>query len=295
MRCVVTAVIALTVCGSTLLHAGDWISADGAVTVEIPDPGRFAEGPLEPPLQKVWQRTDGAVRMAIIRFPLPDGMPAPAPGPELLNDLAQGLLSELARLPGQARLISSSIEQHEGATIYKMTATVTDGGHALFSTQWVLYADTVAYKLMAVGAGVDTQSDPDVQRFLLSLRPSLPPVQRRTAPLKAAILFAAMFWGGVLVIVVIAVLVAKFAAGVPFARSSAVVVLLLSALCLISAIGIAPAAENASVLVGQFLPTVLTAILGLWLWNRSHRNVRGTRKPDEDFESWLQDQEKRQS
>jgi hypothetical protein len=176
-----------------------------------------------------------------------------------------------------------------------MTAVVTDGGRTLHSTQWVLYADTVAYKLMAVGAGVDTHSDADVQRFLLSLRPRVPVVPRRTAPLGPAILFVAAFWGGVLIIVVIAVLVAKFAAGVPFARSGAVVVLLLSALCLVSAIHIAPRAQNVSMLVGQFLPTLLMAILGLWLWKRSSRNVPGTQKPDEDFETWLEDQEKDQS
>jgi hypothetical protein len=198
-------------------------------------------------------------------------MPAPARDQQTLDALVAGFMQELSRLPGRPRLVHAAIRDHGATSIFEMTAEVSDGTRDMSNTQWVLYGDGTAYKLMAAGIDVDTQTDADVQRFFQSLRANVPPLPQRTGRSPSAMLFVAAFWGGFVILAVSAVLMARIAGGVPIARSSAVIVLLLAALSLVVAVRIAHQASNVSEFIGQCLPTLLLAILGIWLWNRPSR------------------------
>jgi hypothetical protein len=139
--------------------AAEWQSADGNISVTIPEASRFVKGEAVPPISVVWVATDETIKLAVAEVPFRHDM-------KLIQSSLEG---ELAKLMG-GRIVASSTERQLGHDIMLMTAYGEMFGTETYITQAIVAVGDKVYKVMACGLGRDTRVDPDAKAFLSSFR-----------------------------------------------------------------------------------------------------------------------------
>lgn len=153
------------------LSASEWTTADGRVSVAVPQPERFAQAEPTPPFAVIWVSHDGSVRLGVLTMTIPKGVKL------VKASLEEGLVQEV-----NGELIDSSVDNLSGHQVYRMTARGKASEDALYVSQAVVGVEGTAYKAMAISTGSEPGADTDITRFLTSFRILIPAEQNARNP-----------------------------------------------------------------------------------------------------------------
>jgi len=146
--------------GSEAIHAEQWTTKDGIISVTAPDSSRFQQQEPTPPMSVLWVSNDGVIRLAVVEIPMPKkNMPL------IRSSLEKGAAEEL-----HGKIVASSKSQQGNQPIFTMTVASDANGTPVFLSQSVAAVNGKAYKVMAVGVTKDTRSDPDAMSFVASYK-----------------------------------------------------------------------------------------------------------------------------
>ncbi|HAH44883.1 MAG TPA: hypothetical protein DCM07_08485 [Planctomycetaceae bacterium] len=154
------------------VSAEEWKSADGVISVTVPDEFRFVETESQPPVSIIWVSTDETLTLMIAEVQIPPNMPL------RLSSIEQGITGEMG-----GQILNSTSEMRQGYELFTITNQSQDFTPELIMSQNIIAIKGKVYKLMAMGFGKDVRSDPDAEKFLSSLKIH---VTRRDIPPQAA-------------------------------------------------------------------------------------------------------------
>ncbi len=141
------------------VSAEEWKSADGVISVIVPNQSRFVQTESEPPVSIIWVSTDGMLTLMIAEIQIPPKMPLRQ------SSLEKGITKALG-----GKILDSTMERRKGHEIITITNYSQDFEPELFITQKVVAINDKAYKIMARGFGKDVRTDPEAGKFLSSFK-----------------------------------------------------------------------------------------------------------------------------
>jgi hypothetical protein len=136
-----------------------WKTADGMICVNEPDAAFFVKLDSHPPCTEIWISKDEKHRLGVVEIPIDKEIEIHR------KSLEDGFAKEL-----NGQLTSSSVEQVGGHSVFKLSAHGSILGKETYGTQTVVLIGKKCYKLMAMGIGLDTQSDSKALQFMASFR-----------------------------------------------------------------------------------------------------------------------------
>ncbi|QDT43657.1 hypothetical protein Pan241w_37590 [Gimesia alba] len=154
------------------VSAEEWKSADGVISVTVPDESRFVETESQPPASIIWTSTDETLTLMIAEVKIPPNMPLRQ------SSIEKGITEELG-----GQILHSTSEMRQGYELFTIINQSQDFTPELIMTQKIVDINDKVYKLMAMGFGKDVRSDPDAEKFLSSFKIH---VTRRDTPPQAA-------------------------------------------------------------------------------------------------------------
>jgi hypothetical protein len=164
----------LVLLAAACLSAEEWKTEDGNISVEAPDPSRFTKFENVGPMSVFWITKDEKVKLAVIEQPFPSNV-------ELVKSgLEEGLVEEVG-----GKIVASSAEDLNGHRVFLLTAQTNLLGRDAYLTEAVVKIGGKAYKVMATGLGTHTGKDPDVTKFISSLKILAPAAKVATSPRRA--------------------------------------------------------------------------------------------------------------
>ncbi|QDU06981.1 hypothetical protein [Gimesia aquarii] len=154
------------------VSAEEWKSADGVISVTVPDESRFVETESQPPVSIIWASTDETLTLMIAEVQIPPNTPLRQ------SSIEQGITGEMG-----GQILNSTSEMRQGYELFTITNQSQDFTPELIMSQNIIAINGKVYKLMAMGFGKDVRTDPDAEKFLSSLKIH---VARRDTPPQAA-------------------------------------------------------------------------------------------------------------
>ena len=136
-----------------------WKTADGMISVNEPDAALFVKLDSQPPCTVIWISKDEKLRLGVIEIPTDKEIEIHR------KSLEKGFAEEL-----NGQLTSTSVEQVGGRSVFKMSAHGNILGKEAYGTQAVVLIGKKCYKVLAIGLGLDTQSDTKALQFIASFR-----------------------------------------------------------------------------------------------------------------------------
>src|SRR5579872_2125151 len=87
-----------------------------------------------------------------------------------LNELDYPFVSEINSKWKNGKLLSSSVQKHEGHEFFTLTGQGEEDGETVYFTQTVTHIGATKYVASVVGRGTDTRTDPDAKAFIGSFK-----------------------------------------------------------------------------------------------------------------------------
>lgn len=141
----------------------EWVSPDRTISVTRPDPSRFGDMALTPPMTAGWISQDESTKLGVMEMDLPRGI-----------SLKQKSLEEGFAKQMQGHITRSDFRSDGEHTIYVMSAQGTLLGIKVAATQSVVAVGNKGYKAMAFVLGDDARETDEARQFVESLK-VLPP------------------------------------------------------------------------------------------------------------------------
>ncbi|MCA9020325.1 MAG: hypothetical protein KDA74_09305 [Planctomycetaceae bacterium] len=141
------------------VSAEEWKSADGVISVTVPDQSRFVQTESQPPASIIWASTDETLSLMVAEVQIPPNIPLRQ------SSLEEGITEELG-----GQILDSTSELHKGHELFTITNSSQIFEPELIMTQKIIAINNKAYKLMAMGFGKDVRTDPEAVKFLSSLK-----------------------------------------------------------------------------------------------------------------------------
>jgi hypothetical protein len=136
------------------------------VSVSTPDPDRFVKTKLLPNSNIVagWESKDGRIALYVTETA------SMATIKLTLNDLEYPFINEINSQWKKGKMLSSSVQKHEGHEFFTLTGQGEEEGPTNYITKTVTHIGATNYSASAVGRGVDTRTDPDAETFIDSFK-----------------------------------------------------------------------------------------------------------------------------